>query len=62
MHCMRIYDFVKGTEITLPTALYRPEPVADNEDILSNIVRLDEATAALVKRHERFLTDFNRAT
>ncbi len=55
MHCMRIYDFVKGTEITLPTAPCHPEPEADNEHILWSIVRPDETTAALVRRHERFL-------
>ena len=55
MHCMRIYDFVKGTEITLPTAPCHPEPEADNEHVLWSIVRPDETTAALVRRHERFL-------
>ena len=62
MHCMRIYDFVKGTEITLPTALYRPEPEANTEHAFWNIVRSDETTAALVRRHERFLSNINRAT
>ncbi len=59
---MQIYDFVKGTEITLPTALYRPNPLADDEHLIWNIFRAEETTGALVKRHERFLSDFNRAT
>jgi hypothetical protein len=36
--------------------------VADDELFLWNIFRADEITAALVERHERFLSDFNRAT
>ncbi len=62
MRCTRIYDFVKGTEITLPMAPCPPGPLADDEHLLWNIFRADETTAALVKRHERFLSDFNRAT
>ena len=62
MHGMRIYDFVKRTDITLPTALYRPKPDADNEHAFWNIVRPYETTAALVRRHECFLSKLNRAT
>jgi hypothetical protein len=58
MGCLRLYDFIKGTEIMI--SMPRCEHDLGMENSYQNILRSDERTAALIENHERFLISFEK--
>ena len=60
MNCLRLYDFVKGTEIVI--SMPRCEHDPGTETSYKNILRSDETTAALIENHERLLISLEKAS
>jgi hypothetical protein len=60
MGCLRLCDFIKGTEIMI--AMPRREHDPGMENSYQNIFRSDERTAALIENHERILISLEKAS
>jgi len=60
MSCLRLYDFVKGTEIVISMPRCEHDPGTENS--YKNILRSDETTAALIENHERLLISLEKAS
>jgi hypothetical protein len=61
MGCLRLYDFIKGTEIMISMPRCEHDPGMENSYQYLNILRPDETTAALIENHERFLLTLEEA-
>ena len=61
MNCLRLYDFIKGTEIVISMPRCEHDPGTENSYQYLNILKSDQTTAALIESHERFLINFEKA-
>jgi hypothetical protein len=62
MNCLRLYDFIKGTEIVISMPRCEHDPGTENSYQYLNILKSDQTTAALIENHERFLISLEKAS